>query len=95
VGEERGGGWLGGLIRAGPASEGGGRCARGPPRLESSRPNGPLGPEREREKGKKLYFYNLIFQIKFSNVFKYLLKFDSNQSSQKHIVQQHECKTNC
>jgi hypothetical protein len=46
-------------------------------------------------KGKKLYFSNLIFQIKFSNVFKYLLKFDSNQSSQKHIVQQHECKTNC
>jgi hypothetical protein len=84
--EGRGGGCLAGLVRAGPANGGGGRCVRAcRPGWKSSRPNGPLGPEGERGKENKFYFSNLILQIQFSNVFEYLLNFDSNQSSQKYL----------
>jgi hypothetical protein len=69
-----------------PRREGEGRTrARAGSAGEGSRLTGPLGPEGGRGKENKFSFSNLIFQIQFSNVFEYLLNFDSNQSSQKYL----------
>jgi hypothetical protein len=46
---------------------------------------GRSGQKEGGERKSKFYFSNLIFQIQFSNIFKYLLNFDSNQSSQKYL----------
>jgi hypothetical protein len=70
-----------------PSREGEGRVrARAGSAGEGSRLTRPLGPEGGRTKEKKFSFYNLFFfQIQFSNVFEYLLNFDSNQLSQKYL----------
>jgi hypothetical protein len=49
----------------------------------ASRPN----PRKKCRMNRNLFLFSkLIFQIKLSNVFEYLLNFDSNQSSQKFVA---------
>jgi hypothetical protein len=77
VARQRQAGW------AGPGPRGKTRGTSGPKRKQLA---GRIRGKKCRMNRNLFLFSKLIFQIKLSNVFEYLLNFDSNQSSQKYVA---------